>query len=134
MSQKASELINAPQLLNLSMPGKAQAEVAQALPTIVGQCAGLCHFHGIQHTASEKGHKFLLVAQPPLGNDAATAAGREALPQGSRIICLCAGMPKEGGLALRITVKSHRKDVSDDVGAQLVTIFKELIEGRLRSA
>lgn len=134
MSKYSSELIGAPQVLNLTLPGKTTQEVAQALPTIVGQGAGLCHFHGIQHTASEKGCKFLLVAQPPLGNPAATAAGRQALPEGSRVICLCAGVPREGGLDMRITVKSARKDVSEDVGAQLAVIFRELVEGRLRAA
>lgn len=133
MSQRSAELIGVPQVLNLQMEGKAVQDISQALPALVGRCAGLCHFFGIQHTASEKGHKFLLVAQPPLENAAATAAGREALPQGSLIICLCAAMPREGQLDLRITVKSARKDVSEDVGAQLITVFRELIEGRLRT-
>jgi hypothetical protein len=134
MSQKSADLIGVPQMVALSLPGKTSEQAAEALPVIMGQCAGLCHFHGIQHTASAKGTKFLLVAQPPLGNAAAAAAGREALPEGSRVISLVAGAPREGGLDLRITVKSERKDVSEDVGVHLVSIFKELTEGRLRAA
>lgn len=133
MSQRSAELIGAPQVVSLPLPGKSAQEVAKALPVFMGQCAGLCHFHGIQHTASEKGHKFLLVAQPPLGNATASAAGREALPEGSRVICLCAGLPREGSLDMRITVKSGRKDVSEEVGAELVAVFRELVEGRLRA-
>merc|ERR1719482_1457746 len=123
MSQRSTELVGAPQVLNLSLPGKSAEDVAKALPILVGQCAGLCHFHGIAHAASEKGQKFLLVAQPPVAN-ATAVDGAEALPEGSRVICLCAGLPREGSLDMRITVKSCRKDVSEDVGAQLVVIFR----------
>lgn len=123
MSQRSGDLVGVPQTVSFPMPDRTAQEVAETMPTLVGRCAGLCNFYGIQHAASEKGQKFLLISQPPVGN---------LSPEGSRIICLCAGMPKDGTLDLRITVKSNSKEVSEDVGVQLVAVLKEIAEGRLR--
>jgi len=124
MSENSGQLIGAPTVADLSMPGKTADEVLEALPQLVAKCAGLCNFFAMQHAPTPgKGQKFLLVAQPPAGD----------LPEGSLLICLCHGVPKDAGVDVRITVKSHRKKISEDIGAQLVTIFKELVEGRLRA-
>merc|ERR1712228_919489 len=99
---------------------------------------GLSNFSGIQQQSGQdgqtsKGLKFLLVAQPPAPSAvASTLPDQVALPQGARVVCLCAALPKEGALDFRLTVKSARKDVSSDVCDHLLVLFRELVEGRLR--
>merc|ERR1719401_1546831 len=92
ISERGAELLGqqTAEALSLSAPGRSAQELAQALPGLVGKCAGLCHFFGIQQQGhnQNRGQKFLLVAAPL----------PEALPQGARIICLCAALPKEEAL------------------------------------
>jgi len=136
ISQHSAELQQqTAQALTLAVPGAALESLSAKLPELVGRCAGLCHFHGIPQASaapSQKGQKFLLVAQPPAPGQS-TLQGQQALPEGARIVCLCAGLAREQALDLRVTVKSCRKDVSDDVCNQLASVFRELVEGRLRS-
>eukprot|EP00913_Durusdinium_trenchii_P012413 g11653.t1 len=98
------------------------------LSSLVGRCAGLCHFHGIQQADM----KFLLVGavQPP---SAATLEGQRAAPTGALVICRCAALVRPSGLELRITVKAFQQDVADEICSQLVNTFRELMEGRLSS-
>jgi len=121
------------QAVNLSTPGKGAEAIASELPGLVGAAAGLCHFHGIRGAASGA-QKFLLVASPPAAQAQSPLEGQAALPPGARIVCMCAGLGREGSLDLKVTVKSCRKDVCDDVCSQLLSIFRELVEGRLRPA
>lgn len=104
------------------------------LSSLVGRCAGLCHFHGIQQAVSPQSQdmKFLLVGavQPP---SAATLEGQRAAPTGALVICRCAALVRPSGLELRITVKAFQQDVADEICSQLVNTFRELMEGRLSS-
>jgi len=124
---------NTGQVVKLAAPGSSADGMAQRLPELVGRCAGLCQFYAIQQSApDQKVQKFLLVAQPPAAAPGSSSLpGQEALPEEARIMCLCAGMPRDDGIDFKITVKSCRKDVCDDVCAQLASMFRELVEGRL---
>ena len=99
------------------------------LPTLVGRCAGLCHFHGIQQASGED-MKFLLVgaALPPRTT---ALEGQEAAPPNALVICRVAALTRGSGCEMRITVKAYHKDVTDQICSQLVTTFRELMEGRL---
>eukprot|EP00434_Breviolum_minutum_P016106 symbB.v1.2.014195.t1/scaffold981.1/size258483/6 len=99
------------------------------LPTLVGRCAGLCHFHGIQQASGED-MKFLLVgaALPP---STTALEGQEAAPPNALVICRVAALTRGSGCEMRITVKAYHKDVTDQICSQLVTTFRELMEGRL---
>jgi len=139
ISENASVHLNqqTAQALSFSLPGASVEALAEQVPGLMGRCAGLCNFHGIQQGAgapsSSPGtpQKYLLVARPP---PAAAAAGGSSMPEGSLVVCLCAGLPKaDGCLDVRVTVKSCRKDVSDDVCSHLSSIFQELAEGRLKA-
>merc|ERR1712232_29142 len=139
--QNHRELMNeqVSQTISLTAEGKSLEQITAELPTIVGRCAGLGNFSGIQQKSVAKdgqpsrGQKFLLVAQPPAVSAVASALPNQvALPQGARVVCLCATLPKEGALDFRLTVKSARKDVSSDVCDHLLVLFRELVEGRLR--
>lgn len=124
---------NSQQTLGFQLPGKTVDELGGWLPSLVGRGAALCNFHGIQQQAASapsKGYKFLLVAQP-FSRLHSELAGQEALPEGARVICLCACMARDSALDVRITVKCFRKDVCDDVCAELSSTFQELIDGRL---
>jgi len=122
------------QALSFSAPGVSVEALAESIPGLMGRCAGLCHFHGIQQSSlgsvpSVAGtpQKYLLVARPP-------SQGESCMPEGSRVVCLCAALPKaDGCLDVRVTVKSCRKEVCDDICAHLGTIFRELVEGRLKA-
>lgn len=121
--------------INLTPPASESSNAELAV--IVGRCAGLCNFHGIQQQAPAaglKGQKFLLVALPPQSGapGGPSFQGQQAMPPDSRVVCLCAAMPRDDGLVLRITVKSSQKDLCDDVCEQLAETFRELVEGRLR--
>jgi len=139
MARHSTELLNQQtvQALNFSTPGRTAEDLQCALPAIVGRCAGLCHFYGIQQCTQPsqqgKGQKFLLIASPPSGGEPSGLEGQEVMPEGAKIVCLCAGLPRDGQLSLRLTVKAYRKAASDDVAAQLADVFRELLEGRLRS-
>jgi len=139
MTQHSAELLNQQtvQALSFATPGRTAEELQCALPALVGRCAGLCHFHGMQQctppSQQGKGQKFLLVASPPSGGVPSSLEAQEALPEGARIVCLCAGMLRDGQLSLRLTVKAYRKAACDDVAAQLADVFRELLEGRLRA-
>jgi len=118
------------QAVSLSSPGKEAATLAAELPAIVRKCVSLCNFHGIQQgggSAQGKGQKFLLVARPQV-----SATEAQTLPSGSLVICLCACLARDDTLDMRLTVKCCRKNVCDDVCAQLADTFRELVEGRLR--
>jgi len=137
IAERGAELLGeqtAEELKGLAAPGRPAEALAQELPGLVGRCAGLCHFHGLQQQGQGQGsgQKFLLVARPP-SPGASRLPGQEALPDGARIICMCAGRPREEALDLKITVKACRKDVADDVCRQLASTFRELVEGRLRA-
>lgn len=129
LSQQAAEAVS------LSMPGREADAIAGDLTDLVARCAALCHFHGIQQPGQNqnRGQKFLLVARAPEARGASALPGQEPLPEAARLICLCAGLPKDGSLDVRVTIKSCRKDVSSDVAAHLTAVFRELVEGRLRS-
>eukprot|EP00927_Polykrikos_kofoidii_P073534 TRINITY_DN6956_c0_g1_i1.p1 TRINITY_DN6956_c0_g1~~TRINITY_DN6956_c0_g1_i1.p1 ORF type:complete len:1101 (+),score=233.56 TRINITY_DN6956_c0_g1_i1:113-3304(+) len=127
------------QAISLNFPGMQPEGSEDEITRLVGRCAGLCNFHGIQQrsVASGKGLKFLLVAQPPaetLRSSTILPGQEEYLPLGARIVCLCAGLPKDGSLDIRLTVKSMRKDVCDSICGQLAHIFRESVEGRLRAS
>lgn len=131
MGQHGQSLLSTSQQLTLAMPNANSA----ALPELVGRCAGICQFHGVQQSTPDqsKGLKFLLVAAPPAAaGRSSNLVGQEALPDDARIMCLCGVMPREETMELRITVKACRKDVCDDVSAQLASTLRELVEGRLR--
>lgn len=135
ISQRASELLQhqAVQAVSLQVPDPGAGVELQAL---VARCAALCHFHVIpqQGTSPQgKGMKFLLVAEPPALAPGPLLEGQAPLLAGARLVCLCAGLVRDDGVDLRITVKSCQKDVSEDVCAQLAATFRELVEGRLRS-
>jgi hypothetical protein len=142
--QNNRELMNeqVSQIINLTAAGKSVEQVTAELPGIVGRCAGLSNFSGIQQQSTGKdgqpsrGQKFLLVALPPAASVPPVASALPnqdvALPHGARIVCLCAALPKEGALDVRLTVKSARKDVSTDVCDHLAVLFREVVEGRLR--
>lgn len=99
------------------------------LPMLVGRCAGLCHFHGIQQ-ASGQDMKFILVAAT-LPATATPLEGQSAAPSNALVICRCAALVRGSTLEMRVTVKAYQKDVADEICSQLVTTFRELIEGRL---
>jgi len=123
------------QAVKLSAPGRTTEALSEELPGIVARGAGLCYLHGIQQRAAAaagKCQKFLLVAQPPAASGQSALPGQQALPEGARVICLCKGTAADGLLELMVQVKSCRKDVCDDVSAQLAGVFRELVEGRLR--
>ncbi|CAK0873041.1 unnamed protein product [Prorocentrum cordatum] len=138
IGQHAATMLSqqAAQAVNLNAPGKSAEALADELPGLVGTAAGLCHFHGIRGAASgaSKGQKFLLVANPPAQQAQSPLQGQVALPAGARVVCMCAALGKEGLLELKVTVKSCRKDVCDDICSQLLSIFRELVEGRLKPA
>jgi len=135
----ASELLGqqSAQVVSFALPGRSLAAVAESLPRLVGRCAGLTNLYGIQNQLPPggelKSQKFLLVARPP-GRGASQLPGQESLPDGALIICLCAGLPKDGAMDIRVTCKSCQKQVSDDILAQLANLFRELVEGRLCEA
>merc|ERR1712232_1199111 len=146
--QTHRELMNeqVSQKISLTAAGKSIDQITAELPTIVGRCAGLGNFSGILQPSGGKdgqasrGQKFLLVAQPPAPSAVASALPNQvALPQGARVVCLCAALPggaesppQDGAVDFRLTVKSARKDVSSDVCDHLGALFRELVEGRLR--
>jgi len=105
------------------------------LLSVVGRCAGLCHFHGILNASSDqsKGQKFLLVAGPASSASTSALEGQLPLPANANIVCLCAGLERDSSIELRVTVKVCRKDIADDVCSQIATTFRELVEGRLRA-
>jgi len=105
------------------------------LLSVVGRCAGLCHFHGILNASSDqsKGQKFLLVAGPASSASTSALEGQLPLPANANIVCLCAGLERDSSIELRVTVKACRKDIADDVCSQIATTFRELVEGRLRA-
>jgi len=138
MADHAAELLTeqTAEAVTLQMPGRAAGDVASELPGLVGRCAGLCNLYGIQQQApaQNKSQKFLMVARPPAASaQPSPLAGQVALPEAARVVCLCAGMPRDGSLDIKVTVKACRKDVCDDVSAQLVSVFRDLVEGRLRT-
>lgn len=137
VAENSAELLKeqTAQAVSLMASGKAAAALSQELPGLVGRCAGLCNFYGIQQQAAtqNKSQKFLLVARPP-PQGPSQLVGQEALPEAARVIVLCAGLPKDGMLDIRVTVKSCRKDVCDDISLHLVNVFRECMEGRLRDA
>eukprot|EP00931_Biecheleriopsis_adriatica_P101381 TRINITY_DN76532_c0_g1_i1.p1 TRINITY_DN76532_c0_g1~~TRINITY_DN76532_c0_g1_i1.p1 ORF type:complete len:1040 (-),score=270.14 TRINITY_DN76532_c0_g1_i1:195-3314(-) len=104
------------------------------LPSLVGRCAGLCRFHGLQQAASEqaKGQKFLLIAGPSPA-EAAPLEGQQPLPANAIVMCMCAGIVRGSTVELKVNVKTCRKDVSDDICSQLANTLRELVEGRLRA-
>mmetsp|Transcript_12371 Transcript_12371/g.33951 ORF Transcript_12371/g.33951 Transcript_12371/m.33951 type:complete len:1045 (-) Transcript_12371:207-3341(-) len=123
------------QAASLGAPGRSAESLFAELPAVVGRCAGLCHFHSIQQeerASQSSGQKFLLTAQPPTGGHS-TLPGQEALPEGTRIICLCRGAAREGMLDLSVKVKASQKNICEDVASHLVEVFRELVEGRLRT-
>eukprot|EP00411_Alexandrium_monilatum_P080459 CAMPEP_0175631360 /NCGR_PEP_ID=MMETSP0096-20121207/73475_1 /TAXON_ID=311494 /ORGANISM="Alexandrium monilatum, Strain CCMP3105" /LENGTH=1032 /DNA_ID=CAMNT_0016936787 /DNA_START=100 /DNA_END=3199 /DNA_ORIENTATION=- len=118
----------------LSAAGRSAESMHGDLPAIVGKCAGLCHFHCIQQEGAASqisSQKFLLTAQPPAGGHSALP-GQVALPEGTRIMCLCRGLARDGALDLSVKVKACQKGICDDVASHLVRVFAELVEGRLR--
>lgn len=135
------QLLSTKHTLSSNQPGRSADELAAMLPGIVGRCAGLCNFHGLQQRVTAgaaegkpQGQKFLLVAQAAAPSDApASALGQEPLPANSRVISLCSFLTRENNLDVRLTVKSLRKDISEDIGNQLALVLTELLEGRLRS-
>ncbi|CAJ1376597.1 unnamed protein product [Effrenium voratum] len=107
-------------------------ERAVDLPSLVGRCAGLCHFHGIQQQVAEtQDVKFLLVAAglPP----AHALEGQREPPANSKVICRCAGLIRGTGMDLRVTVKAYDKEIAEEICSQLVSTFRELMEGRLQA-
>lgn len=138
MADHAAQLLmqQSAEALTVQMPGRTSADLAQNLAAVVGRCAGLCNLYGIQQAPAtqNKSQKFLMVARPPMHGAASPLAGQEALPEAARIVCLCAGTPRDDALDIKVTVKACRKDVCIDVAAQLVVTFRELLEGRLRAA
>jgi hypothetical protein len=134
MVQHADTLLNSQtaETLSIQLPDKSMQTISEMLPVIVGRKASLCGFHGLQQptSASGKGRKFLLMADPPASGPT-TLAGQEALPAGAIVVCLCSGQAKEGSVDFRVTVKACRKDVCDGVCAELISMLKELLTGRL---
>merc|ERR1719343_1762074 len=51
----ASKLSKGDQALSLAMPNKDAKAVADELPALVGRCAGLCYFYGVQQSGAEQG-------------------------------------------------------------------------------
>jgi len=135
VADRREEFLNvqSAQAASMAAPGRTAEAIFAELPSLVSRCAGLCHFYGIQQSAASsqnKGLKFLLVSRPPQ-HGSAGLPGQVALPQGALIVCLCAVMAREEAIDVRITVKSCRQDVCDEITAQLTSVFKELVEGRL---
>lgn len=134
MAQYADTLLNnqTAETLSVQLPGKSTQAISEMLPVIVGRKAGLCGFYGLQQpsAASGKGRKFLLMAEPPASGPT-SLAGQEALPAGAIVVCLCSGQAKDGSVDFRVTVKACRKDVCDGVCAELISMLKELLTGRL---
>lgn len=129
--------VMAEQSASLSAPGRPAGSLFAELPAVVGKCAGLCHFHCIQQeegVSQGSRQKFLLTAQPPSGGGHSALPGQEALPEGARVICMCSGQAGEGVLDLSVKVKASRKDMCEDIASHLVEVFRELVEGRLRTA
>eukprot|EP00929_Paragymnodinium_shiwhaense_P048254 TRINITY_DN24421_c0_g1_i1.p1 TRINITY_DN24421_c0_g1~~TRINITY_DN24421_c0_g1_i1.p1 ORF type:complete len:1074 (+),score=312.77 TRINITY_DN24421_c0_g1_i1:150-3371(+) len=127
------------QQVAFELAGRTADDLAADIPKIVGRCAGLCHLHGIQQQvadSSKKGQKVLLVAKPLSALGAAGRAsslpGQEPLPENAKIVVLCAGLPKEGGMDFKLTVKAADKSVADDICSHMVAILREIVEGRLR--
>lgn len=121
---------------SLNAAGRSAESIHSDLPQVLARCAGLCNFHCIQQgTATvEQGRKFLLTAQPPQpGQTEAALPGQEALPEGSYLICLCRGLAREGFLEVNVKVKGPSRAVCDGVAGQLLELFRELLEGRLRT-
>eukprot|EP00441_Pelagodinium_beii_P042722 CAMPEP_0197631922 /NCGR_PEP_ID=MMETSP1338-20131121/8918_1 /TAXON_ID=43686 ORGANISM="Pelagodinium beii, Strain RCC1491" /NCGR_SAMPLE_ID=MMETSP1338 /ASSEMBLY_ACC=CAM_ASM_000754 /LENGTH=1034 /DNA_ID=CAMNT_0043203463 /DNA_START=17 /DNA_END=3121 /DNA_ORIENTATION=- len=112
----------------------ATTSTAIDLTALVGRCAGLCRFHGIQQPASAqtKGQKFILVAGPPASTGATVLEGQKPMPANANIVCMCAGIVRDTSVELRVTVKACRKEIADDVCSQLANTFRELVEGRLK--
>jgi len=102
-------------------------EVVTKLSIIVAKAAGLCYLHGIQQGAGAAApggaQKFLLIGTP---------LEQGTLPQGARIVGLCAGAVKDGVLQMRVTMKSSDADISAAVATQFNSMLKELLEGRLK--
>merc|ERR1712060_324231 len=71
--------IQAAQALSLSAPDRDEGSLTAELPLIVARCAGLCHFHAIQQSGASaaKGHKFLLLANPPASSGATIMPGQQ---------------------------------------------------------
>jgi len=138
MAQHADVLLNnqTAETVSIPLPDKSAQTISEMLPVIVGKKASLCGFHGLQQPSSAsggKGHKFLLMADPPASGPT-TLAGQEALPAGAIVVVLCSGQAKEGSVDFRVTVKACRKDVCDGVCAELMNMLKELLTGRLAVA
>jgi len=132
--QHTAELQSSSQTVSLNLPGQDADSVWHNIPHIVGRCAGLCNFFGLQQNQGQgqiETHKFILSSQP-LVNRAASFQEQSALPEGSRIICRCVGKAKNEGLELTVSAKSCSKKVCEDVCTQLASVFSELVEGRLR--
>eukprot|EP00403_Amphidinium_massartii_P006748 CAMPEP_0178383736 /NCGR_PEP_ID=MMETSP0689_2-20121128/7152_1 /TAXON_ID=160604 /ORGANISM="Amphidinium massartii, Strain CS-259" /LENGTH=990 /DNA_ID=CAMNT_0020003959 /DNA_START=114 /DNA_END=3084 /DNA_ORIENTATION=+ len=108
------------QVVSLPLPASTVENVSSRLSILVSRCAGLCNFHAIQPLPASvqpgKGQKFLLVARPfAQGLGAAPLLdGQERMPENALIVCLCAFTSKDSALDIKLTVKSCRKDVSDD--------------------
>eukprot|EP00928_Gymnodinium_smaydae_P057991 TRINITY_DN4120_c0_g1_i5.p1 TRINITY_DN4120_c0_g1~~TRINITY_DN4120_c0_g1_i5.p1 ORF type:complete len:180 (-),score=41.64 TRINITY_DN4120_c0_g1_i5:90-629(-) len=123
----------ADQTLRLEFPELGEEAIRNELPGLVGRCAGLCNFFGLQQRAGT-GQKFLLVSSPPAAvAGQAPVEGKEALPAEARVVCMCVLAASEGAANLSLKVKSCRKEVSDDIGNQLAATFRELAQGRLRA-
>lgn len=134
---QSARLEQSTQTASIAVPERTVEQLGAELPTLVGRCAGLCNFHGIQQpgASASKGQKFLLMAQPPAPTAGTSPLeNQEAMPAGSLVVCLCGCMAKESGVDIRMTVKSCRKDVCEAVCGQLLLTFRELFEGRLRAS
>merc|ERR1711971_390441 len=110
------------QQLSFELVGKSADQLAAELPQLLGRLVGMCRFFGIQQqsAAANKGQKFLLVAKP-LGAPAGQSRlpGQTPLPAKSKIVSLVAGLPKDGGMDFKLTVKAPEKEVCDGVLEQM---------------
>lgn len=125
------------QQLSFELAGKTADQLSVELPQLVGRLVGMSRFFGIQQqsAAANKGQKFLLVAKP-LGAPGQTSRlpGQTPLPENAKIVALVAGLPRDGGMDFKLTVKSSGKEVCDGLCEHMVATLKELVEGRLRPA
>eukprot|EP00435_Cladocopium_sp_Y103_P026751 s148_g6.t1 len=90
------------------------------LPMLVGRCAGLSHFHGIQQASGQDRRleadgtamidmKFILVAAT-LPAAATALEGQSAAPSNALVICRCAALVRGSSLEMRVTVKAYQKE------------------------